>query len=53
VLSDRDVEVMLELRDEGLSYRRLATIMEISLAQVGRICIGLQRAQVPVKFKRI
>jgi hypothetical protein len=52
ILSDHEVDLLLELRQEGLTYRRLASVMEISIKQAWRICVGHQRGQVPTKFKR-
>lgn len=52
VLSDRDVELVLELRAEGYSLGWIARKMECSKSQVGRIVRGDQRGQVPAAFRR-
>lgn len=44
-LTDRDVELVLAMRDEGLSHRQLADKFEISRAQVGRILRSETRNQ--------
>lgn len=53
VLTDRDVELLLELRDEGHSYRWLAEKMEISVKQAWRICTGRQRSQIAHGHRRV
>lgn len=51
VLTDREVELLLALRDEGWSYGRLASKFEISKACVAGICTGRARSQTPAGFK--
>jgi hypothetical protein len=53
VLTDHDVELVLELRDDGHSYRWIAMKMEVSLAQIFRICTGKQRSQIPSGHRRV
>lgn len=52
VLTDRDVELLLELRAEGWTLRRLAEKFEISFAHAGRVARGDQRGQVPHRWVR-
>lgn len=52
VLADDEVGLLLELRDEGLSYGALAKKFEVSKSCVAKICRGEHRAQVAVGFKR-
>lgn len=52
VLTDHEVDLLIELRDAGLSYRWIAATMEISIKQAWRICVGQQRGQVATKYKR-
>jgi hypothetical protein len=52
VLTDRDVELLLELREEGFSYRWLGRKFEIHFTHVRRICLGQKRDQLPYRHKR-
>ncbi len=52
VLTNAEVDVVLELRAEGWSFGRLAKHMDVSKACIARICWGTRRAQYPVAFKR-
>lgn len=52
VLSDHEVDLLLELRAEGTSYGKLAVIFEIHKGTVAKICSGQRRAQFAVAFKR-
>ena len=47
VLTDHEVDLLLELRAERKSYGWLAVTFEISKSQVARICRGDSRSQVP------
>lgn len=49
ILSDRDVELMLELRAEGYSYRWLADKFEVSRETVKSICTFRRRSIVPAR----
>ena len=51
-LSDRDVELVLAMRDEGLSHRQLAEKFEISRAQVGRVLRSETRNQLVTRSVR-
>lgn len=52
VLTDHEVDLLLELRAEGLSYDRLAGIFEVSKSCVARICRGDHRSQIAARFRR-
>lgn len=45
VLTDHDVDLLLELRAEGFSYGWLARKFEIHRQTVAKICQGLRRGQ--------
>lgn len=53
VLTDREVDLMLALRDEGYSYAWLARKFEVSKGCVWKICVGRRRAQVAVAVRRV
>lgn len=50
VLTDHEVTLMLELRDQGFSYEWLAVKFEVSKSCVQKICTGLRRSQSPARF---
>ena len=52
-LTDAEVELLLSLRDERWSYRRLADKFEISKSQARNICKGRKRCQTAVRWKVI
>lgn len=52
VLSDHEVDLLLELRDEGMTYSWLAAKFEVAKGTVAKICTGQRRAQVVVVVKR-
>lgn len=52
VLTNHEVGLLLELRDEGYSYAWLAAKFEIAKSTVRGYCTGQIRAQHPVGFKR-
>ena len=52
VLTDHEVDLMLELREEGKSYTWLAEKFEVAKGTVAKICTGQRRAQVVVVFRR-
>ena len=51
ILSDRDVELLLELRAEGFDYEWLAAKFECSKETVKSICIGRRRMQAIAKVR--
>lgn len=53
VLTDHEVSLMLQLREEGYSYGWLATKFECSKSAVQSICNGSRRAQVPARVKEV
>lgn len=52
VLTDHEVGLLMELRDEGYSYSSLAVVFEISKGAVAKILTGQRRCQTPAAFKR-
>ena len=52
-LSNREVDLVLELREAGWSYRRISLKMEISKTHVRYICLGRLRAQTPAKWRTV
>jgi hypothetical protein len=52
VLSDIEVDVVLELRDEGWSFGQLALHMDVSKSCIAKICWGERRAQFAVGYRR-
>ena len=52
VLMDREVAMLLELRDGGESYGKLAITFGVSKSCVAKICRGEHRSQVVVGFRR-
>lgn len=52
VLTNHEVGLLLELRDEKLSFGRLSVIFEVSKSCVFKICCGQRRAQTPANYRR-
>ena len=56
-LTDSDIELILALRDMGLSYGAIASKFDagvsVSKSQVFNICSGRQRAQWPDRYKEM
>ena len=52
VLTDHEVGMLQDLRDEGYSYSRLAAMFEVSKGTVAKILTGQRRCQTPAGFKR-
>lgn len=52
-LTDRDVELMLQLRGQGWSCAQIARKFEVSRGHAWRICCGLQRNHRAERWKRI
>lgn len=54
-LTDDDVDLILYLRDEGLSYAQIAAKFDdgisVSKSTVRDICLGRIRAQLPDRYK--
>lgn len=53
VLSDHDVDLVLQLRDEGLSLGRIAKAMEVSKGCVQHVCSGKTRSHVVARWVRV
>lgn len=53
ILTDRQVRQFFELRAQGLGYRRLAAIFDISKSHARYICKGRSRCQTPTRFKEV
>ena len=51
--TDGEVRQVHELRDEGLSYNRIAEIMEMPKATVASICSGRRRCQSAVAWRTV
>lgn len=51
VLTDHEVGLLLELRDEGYSYGWLAKTFEVHKQTVAKICTGVRRSQVGVALR--
>jgi Mor family transcriptional regulator len=51
VLTDRDIELLFQLHEEGWGYRRLAAKFDCSKSLVRRILKGEVRGQHPTRFK--
>lgn len=52
VLTNAEVDMLLELRAEGFSYGWLAMKMEVSKSCVAKICRGEHRSQIAVAYRR-
>lgn len=52
-LTDHEVALLLEMREQGWGYKRLAVAFEISKSQARRIVKGEQRAQHAVRYRLI
>ena len=52
-LTDHEVDLVLALRDDGLSLGRIARIMEVSKSCVQHICDGSKRSHVVVSWRRV
>lgn len=52
VLTDHEVELLLELRAEGFSYGWLARKFEVHKQTVAKICTGARRSQIAAVFRR-
>lgn len=50
-LTDRDVELIRGLHEDGMSYRKIAVKFDVSVMQVCYICTYRRRATAPTRFK--
>lgn len=51
--TDGEVAMVLELRDEGWGYKRIAKALEMPKSTVRDICTGRRRCQCPTTWKRV
>lgn len=51
--TNREVEMVLALRDEGMSYGEIARKMEMPKSTVRDICTGRRRYQYPAGYKTV
>ena len=51
--SDRVVELLRQLRDQGMTYRAISDKMEMPYWTVFRICRHERRAEQPARFKKV
>jgi DNA-binding CsgD family transcriptional regulator len=49
-LTDREIELILALHAQGVTYRNIAHKFDINQHTVGKICRGERRAQRPVRW---
>lgn len=52
-VTNREVELIRQLREDGMSYRVLASKFELSTSTLWAICNFVKRAQAPVRWKNI
>lgn len=52
-LTDREVDLIREMRDEGLSYGVIARMMDIGKSTVRDICVCRRRAHICVAVRLI
>nr|DAD93954.1 MAG TPA: Protein of unknown function (DUF2481) [Siphoviridae sp. ctRg81]DAI29915.1 MAG TPA: Protein of unknown function (DUF2481) [Caudoviricetes sp.]DAI95942.1 MAG TPA: Protein of unknown function (DUF2481) [Caudoviricetes sp.]DAM98921.1 MAG TPA: Protein of unknown function (DUF2481) [Caudoviricetes sp.]DAP63996.1 MAG TPA: Protein of unknown function (DUF2481) [Caudoviricetes sp.] len=50
--TDREVDLVLQLRGEAFSYRQIARMMEMPRSTVFAICTGLIRGKIPHAYRR-
>lgn len=53
VLSNHEVDQLLNLHDDGVSYLELAGIFGICKSAVAHIVKGRRRCQLPVRYKTV
>lgn len=51
--TDAEVAMVLDLRDEGMGYKRIAKVMDMPVRTVRGICTGARRCQCPMTWKRV
>lgn len=49
-LTDREVELILKLHEQGLSYLTIATKFDVHKSTIAKICRGERRAQRPGRW---
>ena len=50
--TDREIELVLQLKDIGMTVRKIAAKMDMPFSTVGAICSGRSRNQFPSKVTR-
>ncbi len=50
VLTDAEITRLLDLHDQGLGYKRLAQMFDISRSAARNYCKGLRRCQFPARW---
>jgi hypothetical protein len=51
--TNREIQHVLDMRDEGKSYGFIATVMDMPKSTVASICRGCRRCQFAVAYKTI
>lgn len=52
-LTDREVELLLQMRESGLGWRKLSAKFGISCTAVKKICTGITRSQTPTGWRTV
>lgn len=52
-LTDGEVELIRELREDGLTYSQIAIKFDVSKSCVAHICQGISRCDFVVRFKTV
>lgn len=52
-LTNKEIDRLLLLRDQGWSYLQLARVFDISKSGARMICKALRRCQVPARYKLV
>jgi len=52
-LTDHEVDLLIEMHEDNVGYRKLSQMFEISKSQVRNICKGIKRAQTPHGWKTV
>ena len=50
-LTNAEVDMLLEMHDQGLGYRKLSAMFEVSKSLVRDICKGKSRCQIPTSWR--
>lgn len=52
-LTNAEVDLLLTLREQGMSYSQLAEKFELSKSGVRKICKGINRCQCATRYKAV
>jgi Mor family transcriptional regulator len=52
-LTDAEVDMLLNLHEEGWGYKKLSAKFELSKTSVRNICNGRTRCQVPTQWRKV